>query len=111
MKKKKNKRREQNNEQKKQPVSKTDNTIVHAGGTLSYESLFIRTTPLTGRQCKTTYLRKEFFDRIQLIINLYGNSGLSVFAYIDAVLEQHFEIYRQQIKEIHDKLYRVPYDE
>lgn len=75
-----------------------------------YESLFIRPSDITGRQEKTVYLRERHYDRIEKILKLYSNTRLSVFSYIDAVLEHHFETYNQDIKEIHDKLYTAPYE-
>lgn len=75
-----------------------------------YESIFIRQAPVTGRQGKTTYIRKQFFCRIQQIISLYNNPDTSVYSYVDAVPEYHFEQYKQHIKELHDKLYTAPYE-
>lgn len=48
----------------------------------NYESLFIRKSLTPARQGKTSYLRKEFFDKIQAIIHLYSNPELSVSSYI-----------------------------
>lgn len=75
-----------------------------------YEDLFIRQADIAGRQEKTVYLREKYYDRIEKMIKLYNNPRLSVFSYVDAVLEQHFETYKQDIKEIHDKLYTAPYE-
>lgn len=75
-----------------------------------YESLFIRQADIAGRQEKTIYLREKYYNRIEKILGLYNNPRLSVFSYVDAVLEQHFETYKQDIKEIHDKLYTAPYE-
>ena len=76
-----------------------------------YEFLFIRKSPISARQGKTSYLRKEFFRRIQVILQMYSNPDLSVSAYIDAVLEHHFETYKKDIIEIHNKRYIPPFDE
>lgn len=76
-----------------------------------YESTFIRPSDITGRQEKTIYLRADYYNRINGLIQLYKNPRLSVFAYIDAVLEQHFETYKKEIKDVHNKLYKAPYDE
>ncbi|GHV15704.1 hypothetical protein FACS1894179_00870 [Bacteroidia bacterium] len=65
-----------------------------------YESLFIQETPITGRKEKTTYLRSQFYKKIQGIILCYDNPNLSVFGYIDTVLAHHFEMYESDIKDI-----------
>lgn len=76
-----------------------------------FESLFIRQADIAGRQEKTIYLREKYYDRIDKILKLYNNPRLSVFSYVDAVMELHFESYEQDIKEIHRKLYIPPFDE
>ncbi|MBN9300728.1 MULTISPECIES: DUF3408 domain-containing protein [Dysgonomonas] len=65
-----------------------------------YESLFVKVTPVTGRKEKITYLRSQFYKKIQNIILCYDNPNLSVFGYIDTVLSHHFEMYESDIKEI-----------
>lgn len=77
----------------------------------SYEALYIHPSDIIGRQEKTIYLRGDYYERINSIIQLYKNPRLSVFAYVDAVLEQHFEAHKKDIKEVHNKLYKAPYDE
>ena len=76
-----------------------------------FESLFIRQADIAGRQEKTIYLREKYYDRIDKILKLYNNPRLSVFSYVDAVLELHFETYEQEIKDIHRRLYIPPFDE
>lgn len=76
----------------------------------TYESLFIRQADIAGRQEKTVYLREKYYERIEKVVKLYNNPRLSVFSYVDAVLELHFETYKQDIKEVHDKLYTAPYE-
>lgn len=76
-----------------------------------YEGLFIRQADIAGRQEKTIYVREKYYDRIDKVIKLYNNPRLSVFSYVDAVLELHFEIYEQEIKELYRKLYIPPFDE
>ncbi len=76
-----------------------------------FESLFIRQADIAGRQEKTIYVREKYYNRIDKLIKLYGNPRLSVFAYVDAVLELHFDTYEQEIKELYRKLYIPPFDE
>lgn len=74
-----------------------------------YESLFIKPSGITGRQQKTVYLRGEFYERIMKILPLYKNPKLSVFSYVDAVMEHHFKIYEQEIREIYNSKNKGPY--
>lgn len=90
-------------------ITKIEKEVRKSRSKVDYESLFIRPAIVSGRQEKTTYLREEFYNRIMKIILLYGNPRLSVFAYIDAVLEYHFEVYKQDIMDIYNKMNSAPY--
>lgn len=68
-----------------------------------YETLFIRTAPTTTRSGKAVYIRKEFHDRIMLIAQTIGSNELSLFSYIDNVLEHHFNTYQDDITELYRK--------
>ena len=68
-----------------------------------YETLFIRTAPTTTRSGKAVYIRKEFHDRIMRIIQNIGYNELSLFSYIDNVLEHHFNTYQDDISELYRK--------
>ena len=68
-----------------------------------YETLFIRTAPTTTRSGKAVYIRKEFHDRIMRIAQTIGYNELSLFSYIDNVLEHHFNTYQDDITELYRK--------
>ncbi|WP_062185214.1 DUF3408 domain-containing protein, partial [Dysgonomonas macrotermitis] len=91
------------------PVSKVDKESKQKKGKGDYESLFIKPSDITGRQEKTVYLRGEYYERIMKILPLYRNSKLSVFSYVDAVMEHHFEVYEQEIREIYNSKNKGPY--
>lgn len=68
-----------------------------------YETLFIRTAPTTTRSGKAVYIRKEFHDRIMRIVQNIGFNEVSLFSYIDNVLEHHFNTYQDDITELYRK--------
>lgn len=68
-----------------------------------YETLFIRTAPSTTRSGKAVYIRKEFHDRIMRIVQNIGFNEVSLFSYIDNVLEHHFNTYQDDITELYRK--------
>lgn len=68
-----------------------------------YEALFIRTAPTTTRSGKAVYIRKEFHDRIMRIVQNIGFNEVSLFSYIDNVLEHHFNTYQDDITELYRK--------
>ena len=68
-----------------------------SGEESGYVRLFIHESPVCARLGKTIYLRKEFHERIQRIVQTIGNNEMSIFSYVDNVLEQHFAAYQDEI--------------
>lgn len=64
-----------------------------------YEERFIRESDITARRGRQTYIRPEFHDRIQKIIQVVSGNGISMASYVDNVLAAHFEEYRDGITE------------
>ena len=60
-----------------------------------YERLFIRNAP--------SNTRKEFHERITRIVQVIGKNELSLYSYLDNVLEQHFATYQEEISELYKK--------
>lgn len=63
-----------------------------------YGALFLKEATIPARMGKTVYIRKEYHERIQLILRVIGKDEVSLFSYIDNVLEHHFEMYQEEIK-------------
>lgn len=68
-----------------------------------YESLFIRHAPSNTRSGKTVYIRKEFHERITRIVQVIGRNEVSLYSYLDNVLEHHFAVYQEEISELYKK--------
>lgn len=69
-----------------------------------YESLFIREAAgITAREGKTVYIRKEYHDRILKIVRVIGGNELSLFSYLDNVLEHHFAMFQEDITTLYNK--------
>jgi hypothetical protein len=68
-----------------------------------YESLFIRDALTSTRSGKTAYIRKEFHERITRIVQVIGRNELTLFSYLDNVLEHHFNTYQEDISELYNK--------
>ncbi|MDR0506842.1 MAG: DUF3408 domain-containing protein [Dysgonamonadaceae bacterium] len=66
-------------------------------GKHDYEALFIRESNVTARLGKTVYIRKEFHDRIQKIVQVIGENEISLFSYIDNIIAHHFEMFQEDI--------------
>lgn len=73
------------------------------GKTLDYEMLFIHDSSATTRGGKGVYIRKEFHDRIMRIVQVIGHNKVSLFSYLDNVLEHHFNHFQDDISELYKK--------
>lgn len=69
-----------------------------------YERLFIR-EPEKARAGKMAYVRPEYHERIMRITRVIGQDTLSLSAYIDHVLTQHFNQCEEAIKSLYAKSY------
>jgi hypothetical protein len=68
-----------------------------------YEALFFKETAVKTRSGKVVYIRKEFHDRILKIVRVIGENELSLFSYLDNVLEHHFNTFQDDITELYDR--------
>ena len=56
-----------------------------------------------GGHTKTVYVRKEYHERIQLILRVIGKDEVSLFSYIDNVLAHHFDMFQEDIKRLYEQ--------
>ena len=70
-------------------------TVSLDSGTLSRKvSNYERLLALHG---KAIYVRPEFHQRIQRIVRLLDNDKISMYSYLDRVLEHHFATFDEEI--------------
>jgi hypothetical protein len=88
----------------KNPDSLKEENRRRKGKTQDYESLFIRTANgITAREGKTVYIRKQYHDRILKIVQVIGGNELSLFSYLDNVLEHHFSTFQEEITTLYNR--------
>ena len=68
-----------------------------------YRSLFLKEAAIPARIGKTVYVRKEYHERIQLILRVIGKDEVSLFSYIDNVLAHHFDMFQEDIKRLYEQ--------
>lgn len=68
-----------------------------------YRSLFLKEADVPARIGKTVYVRKEYHERIQLILRVIGKDEVSLFSYIDNVLAEHFAAHKEVIASLYDE--------
>lgn len=77
-------------------------TVSLDSGTLSrkvsnYERLFLQPVKTVALHGKAIYVRPEFHQRIQRIVRLLDNDKISMYSYLDRVLEHHFASFGDEI--------------
>ena len=68
-----------------------------------YRSLFFKEAAIPARIGKTVYVRKEYHERIQLILRVIGKDEVSLFRYIYNVLAHHFNTFQEEIKKLYEQ--------
>ena len=73
---------------------------------IGYLSVFIRQTDSKARFGKHVPIRQEYHERIQKIVRVIGNDEITIFDYIDNVLNQHFEDFQEEIVKLYNEKYK-----
>lgn len=68
-----------------------------------YRSLFFKEAAIPAQIGKIVYVRKEYHERIQLILRVIGKDEVSLFSYIDNVLAHHFNTFQEEIKKLYEQ--------
>lgn len=65
----------------------------------NYDSQFLQVHNMTKRGDKTIYVRPEYHERMNRIVQVIGQDRIPLYAYLDNILEHHFSIFEQEIIE------------
>ncbi|MDO5615342.1 MAG: DUF3408 domain-containing protein [Cruoricaptor ignavus] len=87
-----------------EPEQKTTKIKKIAGET--YESLFFSSGETSARNGKSVYIRPEFHRRIVQIVQVIGEDKISIYNYLDNLLEDHFNRYEKEIKKAFKDKYK-----
>ncbi len=63
----------------------------------SYGEHFLRTHSMTKRGDKSIYIRQEYHERLSRIVQVLGKDEIPLYAYLDNILEHHFEMFEKAI--------------
>ena len=85
------------------PAVKEKIKIKKTNGT-DYESLFCKRTDTNARDGKTVYIRPDFHEKLSRIVQVIGEDKISIYGYLDNLLDYHFQEFGEQItKSFNDK--------
>lgn len=73
------------------------------GKAQDYKSLFLKEVAGgKARVNKVVYIRKEHHDRILKVVQIIGKNEVSLFSFLDNVLEYHFATFQGELSELYE---------
>ena len=63
----------------------------------SYGEHFLKSHSMTKRGDKSIYIRQEYHERLSRIVQVIGKDEIPLYAYLDNILEHHFEMFEKAI--------------
>jgi len=73
-------------------------------GDADYESIFFKRPDTNARDGKTVYIRPAFHEKLSRIVQVIGEDKITIYAYLDNLLDYHFQEFGEQItKSFNDK--------
>lgn len=71
-----------------------------------YENTFFKKTDTNARDGKTVYIRPEFHEKLTRIIQVIGEDKITIYAYLDNLLDHHFQEFSEQITKSYNDKYK-----
>lgn len=102
---------DQNENIKKEEISKEkpvvkDKARIKKISELNYEDIFFKKSDTNARDGKTVYIRPDFHDRLSRIVQVIGEDKISIYAYLDNLLQYHFDEFGEQIIKSYNNKYK-----
>lgn len=73
---------------------------------VDYESTFFKKSDTNARDGKTVYIRPEFHEKLTRIIQVIGEDKITIYAYLDNLLDYHFQEFSEQITKSYNDKYK-----
>lgn len=71
-----------------------------------YESIFFKRPDTNARDGKTVYIRPDFHEKLSRIVQVIGEDKITIYAYLDNLLNYHFQEFGEQITESFNDKYK-----
>lgn len=63
----------------------------------TYGERFLKSHSMNRRGEKSIYIRQEYHERLSRIVQVIGDDKIPLYAYLDNILEHHFELFEKAI--------------
>jgi hypothetical protein len=71
-----------------------------------YEKIFFKRAETNARNGKSVYIRPDFHEKMSRIIQVIGEDKITIYAYLDNLLEYHFQEFGEQITKSYNDKYK-----
>ncbi|MBA4153712.1 DUF3408 domain-containing protein [Flavobacterium sp.] len=71
-----------------------------------YEIIFFRKPDTNARDGKTVYIRPDFHEKLSRIVQVIGEDKITIYAYLDNLLDYHFQEFGEQITKSFNEKYK-----
>lgn len=71
-----------------------------------YEKLFFKRAETNARNGKSVYIRPDFHERLSRIVRVIGEDKITIYAYLDNLLEYHFQEFGEDITKSFNEKYK-----
>ncbi|WP_100075220.1 MULTISPECIES: DUF3408 domain-containing protein [Chryseobacterium] len=88
------------------PTAKAEKSRTRSGKKVDYEEFFLANRFPTGRSGKVVYIRSEYHERLLRIVQLTREDKVTLYSYIDNILENHFREYGEEITDYFNKKFK-----
>lgn len=72
----------------------------------AYESIFFKRIDTNARDGKTVYIRPDFHEKLSRIVQVIGEDKITIYAYLDNLLDYHFQEFGEQITKSFNEKYK-----
>ncbi|MDV4042967.1 conjugal transfer protein TraB [Elizabethkingia anophelis] len=100
------KQERQAEESSKNKPSTTEKIKIKKSSAGDYENIFFRKSETNARNGKTVYIRSEFHEKLLRIVQVIGEDKLSLYAYLDNLLDYHFKEFGDEIVRSFNEKYK-----
>ena len=71
-----------------------------------YENIFYKKASTNARDGKTVYIRPDFHEKLSRMVQVIGEDKITIYAYLDNLLEYHFQEFGEQITKSFNEKYK-----
>ncbi len=90
----------------KKASKKRKKVVTGNNSTTTYGQEFLQATKMQKRGDKSIYIRKEYHERLSRIAQVIGKDKIPLYAYLDNILEHHFELFEKAITDDYNEKFK-----